>query len=143
MQERRGPLAKAIVMSVLEVAAFNPNILARDRLAKRVPEAQFVESLEGCSIIDLLIEVVFEDMATKRKLLRDGEPYLWDEAFLASNTSCLDPDTRGEMLNCPERLVGLHFFKLPARNPLVEVICSEPLNDASVDSVVEHNLRMK
>jgi 3-hydroxyacyl-CoA dehydrogenase len=70
----------------------------------------------------LVIEAVFEDMAVKRKVLGEVEPFLADRAILATNTSSLSITDMSETLDHPERLVGLHFFNPVAVMPLIEII---------------------
>lgn len=77
---------------------------------------------------DLVIEAVFEDLATKRavfaELARVGRP----GAILATNTSYLDPREIFAGVPDPSRLIGLHFFS-PARiMKLLEIV---PLSGTS------------
>jgi 3-hydroxyacyl-CoA dehydrogenase len=61
---------------------------------------------------------------------------LSDTAVLATNTSYLDLDLLAEPLKCPDRLVGLHFFNPPDRNPLVEIIAASVSSPEAVGVVV-------
>jgi 3-hydroxyacyl-CoA dehydrogenase/enoyl-CoA hydratase/3-hydroxybutyryl-CoA epimerase len=71
---------------------------------------------------ELAVEAVVEDLEVKRRLFRDLETYLPEEAVLATNTSALSVAAMAEGLKRPERLVGLHFFNPVHRMPLVEVV---------------------
>lgn len=76
----------------------------------------------GLRRADLIIEAIVEDLAAKRSLLarinREARP----EALLATNTSSLLIEDIAEVLDAPQRLVGLHFFNPVAHMPLVEVV---------------------
>lgn len=130
-------LAKVIAATGLDLTVYDPKPDARTRVARTVPEATVVADLSGFSEADLLIDAVFEDLTVKRELFAAVEPYLSDNCVLASNTSYLDLDALAEPLNRPERLVGLHFFNPPGRNPLVEVISASKTNAHAVGAAVQ------
>jgi len=71
---------------------------------------------------DLVIEAVFEDLDTKRRVLAQIESVCRDAAILATNTSSINLDQLAEGLRCPGRLVGMHFFNPAQHMPLVEII---------------------
>lgn len=76
----------------------------------------------GIAKADLIIEAVFEDAQVKHKLFKTLEPRMAEGALLATNTSSIPLESLSEVLNRPERLVGLHFFNPVAKMPLVEVV---------------------
>jgi len=71
---------------------------------------------------DLIIEAVFEDLATKRAVIASIEKTCRADAIIASNTSTISLDDLADGMKHPERLVGIHFFNPAHRMPLVEVI---------------------
>ena len=73
----------------------------------------------------VVVEAVFESLATKRAVLGRLEDVCRADAVLATNTSTLSLDSLAEGMRHPERLVGLHFFNPAHRMPLVEVIHRE------------------
>ena len=78
---------------------------------------------------DLVIEAIFEDPQAKQALFSSLEPRLKPEALLATNTSSIPLEQLAEVLERPERLLGLHFFNPVAKMQLVEVVrgeCSAP-----------------
>ncbi|HHW84437.1 MAG TPA: 3-hydroxyacyl-CoA dehydrogenase, partial [Actinomycetales bacterium] len=79
-------------------------------------------SLEDLADSDLVIEAVFEELAVKQQVFSEIEPLLREDAVLATNTSSLSITAMGEVLERPERLVGIHFFNPVARMPLVEIV---------------------
>lgn len=81
---------------------------------------------------DLVIEAIFEDRDTKRRLYQELEPRLRPEAVLASNTSSIPLEELATVLARPERLVGLHFFNPVAKMQLVEIVRGTNTADAVV-----------
>jgi len=74
---------------------------------------------------DVIIEAIFENVEAKQTLFKSLEARMKETALLATNTSSIKLETLGEVLQHPERLVGLHFFNPVAKMPLVEVIHTE------------------
>ncbi len=70
----------------------------------------------------LAIEAIVEDLDVKRKLLRDLEAKLANDAILATNTSSISVTALANGMNHPQRLVGMHFFNPVALMKLVEVV---------------------
>lgn len=92
--------------------------LADRRLALIVPQLNTAALAEA----DLLIEAVFEDMATKQDLLRRLDEIAKPGAILASNTSYLDLDSLAAATGRPADIVGLHFFAPANVMRLLEVV---------------------
>ncbi|HEY8520625.1 MAG TPA: 3-hydroxyacyl-CoA dehydrogenase NAD-binding domain-containing protein [Gammaproteobacteria bacterium] len=80
---------------------------------------------EGVPGADLVIEAIVEKLEAKQDLFRQLEPKLAESAFLATNTSSIRLEDMAQVLQRPERFVGLHFFNPVAAMPLVEVIRGE------------------
>lgn len=79
----------------------------------------------GISTADIVIEAVFEDLAVKRTLLLAIENKMKVDAILATNTSSIRLEQIAEVLQNPQRLVGLHFFNPVAKMKLVEIVVGE------------------
>ena len=77
------------------------------------------EDLAG---VDVVIESVFEDIATKQAVFERLEGVCRLDALLATNTSTIALDALAAGMKRPERLVGLHFFHPAQTMPLVEVV---------------------
>lgn len=105
---------------------------AAELFAKRVPKedersavaARLKADVEGAGVreADLVIEAIFEDLATKRELYAGLLPQMKATAVLATNTSSLVLESLAEGMADPGRFVGLHFFNPVAQMPLVEII---------------------
>jgi len=85
---------------------------------------------KGAEDADVVIEAIFEDVDAKQKLYKDLEARMPKESVLATNTSSIRLETLREVLQEPDRLVGLHFFNPVAKMPLVEVIKTDSTPDA-------------
>jgi 3-hydroxyacyl-CoA dehydrogenase/enoyl-CoA hydratase/carnithine racemase len=118
----------------------------RDELARQVtkgrydaPKAGFLGSLvsgstsydvfAGC---DLVLEAVFEEMAVKKDVFAELERVVSPECILATNTSSLSVAEMAADLDHPERVVGLHFFNPVAVLPLVELVRTPEVDDATL-----------
>lgn len=67
----------------------------------------------------LVIEAVFEDLATKRELMKWHDAVCADDAIFALNTSTLSITEIASGSKRPQRVLGMHFW-LPAQ--LMELI---------------------
>ncbi len=81
---------------------------------------------------DLVLEAVFEQMATKRQVLAEMEEVVGPECVLMTNTSSLSVTAMAAGLAHPERVVGFHFFNPVAVLPLVEVVRGEQTDDPTL-----------
>jgi 3-hydroxyacyl-CoA dehydrogenase/enoyl-CoA hydratase/3-hydroxybutyryl-CoA epimerase/3-hydroxyacyl-CoA dehydrogenase/enoyl-CoA hydratase/3-hydroxybutyryl-CoA epimerase/enoyl-CoA isomerase len=75
--------------------------------------------------VDLIIEAVPEDVATKTSLLQRIEPHLRGGSILASNSSSISMRELGAALNAPDRFCGLHFCHPVEERVLVEVVVAD------------------
>jgi 3-hydroxybutyryl-CoA dehydrogenase len=94
---------------------------------------RFVEQLPAAPP-DLLLELVPEDVETKRAVFREVEARYGDADFLlATGTSGLDLNVLAEGLKRPERLIALHYY-MPAESvPIVEVAAGPAAPREAVD----------
>ncbi len=71
---------------------------------------------------DLVIEAVYEDMATKKAVFRRLDAIAKPGAVLASNTSYLDIDEIAAVTGRPQDVLGMHFFSPANIMKLLEVV---------------------
>lgn len=83
----------------------------RDAIVGSMSHTTDIADLGGC---DLVIEAVFEDLATKRDLLKRLDQVCAEDAIFASNTSTLSITEIASGSKLPARVVGMHFC-LPAQ----------------------------
>ena len=91
---------------------------ASDRL---IPDCQGF----GMAHADVIIEAVFEDAATKQKLLGEVEAQMKPDALVVTTTSSLPLNTLGQGMQQPERLIGIHAISPLAKSLLVEIVASD------------------
>ena len=90
----------------------------RDAVLGRLTSTTDLEDLGDC---DLVIEAVFEDLATKQGLLKRLDGICGERTIFASNTSTLSITEIASDCERQDRVVGLHFC-LPAQlMKLIEV----------------------
>jgi len=79
----------------------------------------------GVPKADIVIEAIIENIEAKQGLYKDLEPRMKPDALLTTNTSSIPLEVLSEVLQSPERLVGLHFFNPVAQMPLIEIVTSD------------------
>ncbi|MGD8727039.1 MAG: 3-hydroxyacyl-CoA dehydrogenase NAD-binding domain-containing protein [Gemmatimonadales bacterium] len=80
---------------------------------------------DGFGRADVVVEAVFEDLDAKREVFRDVERYVREDCVLATNTSTIQIARIADVLDRPERMLGMHFFSPVEKMPLLEVIVTE------------------
>ncbi|OIB56055.1 3-hydroxyacyl-CoA dehydrogenase/enoyl-CoA hydratase family protein [Natrialba sp. SSL1] len=86
---------------------------------------------------DLVIEAAPENLELKHDIFSDLEEFTTDDTLLATNTSSLPISDIAEVLDTPERVLGLHFFNPPVKMDLVEVIYGQETTDEVADAGYE------
>jgi len=116
----------------LRRAAASGLIAAAD-LPARLAAIRFTTAWEELAGCDLVIETVFEDLETKRDVLRRVEPLVPREAIITSNTSGLSIARLAEVLADRSRFAGYHFFHPVQLTTIVEIITAPDTSPATVD----------
>ncbi len=102
----------------------------------RIMNAQdyLVPDLHGHGIgkADVIIEAIFENLEAKQNIFKVVEAKAKPDAIIASNTSSITLNEIAEVMNKPERLVGLHFFNPVFKMPLLEIIYTPDKTDPTV-----------
>lgn len=110
----------------------------RDRILSRI----FATARDrGFRNVSLLIEAVYEDLDLKRRIFSEVEPWLADEAVLASNTSSIPIARIAEGHPRKSRFVGMHYFSPVPKMPLLEVVRTADSDRQAVATAVEVGLR--
>ncbi|MFY7697589.1 MAG: 3-hydroxyacyl-CoA dehydrogenase NAD-binding domain-containing protein [Legionella sp.] len=79
----------------------------------------------GIANADVIIEAVFENLQVKQTIIKQVEQVAKATAIIATNTSSIPLNEISEVMNNPERLVGIHFFNPVSQMELVEVVTSD------------------
>ena len=106
-------------------------------LAGSRPDIAFLAELPEAPP-DLILELVPEDVETKRAVFREIEARYGDSDFLlATGTSGLDLNELADGLKRPERLIAIHYY-MPAESiPIVEVAAGPAAPRAAVDRAAD------
>ena len=127
------------------LATINGN-MARQVSRKRITEEQkdaalkliqTVETYDGLSDCDLVIEAATEKEEVKRKIFTDLCPSLKPEALVASNTSSISITRLAASTDRPEKFIGIHFMNPVPLMELVELIRGIATADATFEAAKE------
>ncbi len=91
----------------------------------------------GVSGVDIAIEAVTEDVATKRSLFAELDRISPRHTILASNTSSLSIASLATAVTVDRRsrVIGMHFFNPVPAMPLVEIVRGPDTSDATLELV--------
>ncbi|KAB8164556.1 3-hydroxybutyryl-CoA dehydrogenase [Streptomyces sp. 3MP-14] len=93
--------------------------------------------LDAVADAELVVEAVFEDVDTKRELLRTLDGLVKDEAVLASNTSAIPITKLAAATRRPDRVVGTHFFSPVPLMALCELVRGHLTSDQTLATARE------
>jgi 3-hydroxyacyl-CoA dehydrogenase len=115
--------------------------VARGRLAAEAAAQRMgliAPSLEIADIAsaDLVIEAVFEDMATNKDIFRRLDALAKPGAVLATNTSYLDVNEIAAVTRRPSEVLGTHFFSPANVMKLLEVVRTGSASDRTLETVL-------
>ncbi|MBI2982626.1 MAG: hypothetical protein HYY42_00265 [Chloroflexi bacterium] len=126
----------------LTTDAAKKGVFERREAARIVARVSGGADLAGFANADLVIEAVFEDIATKRNVVAELERVIRDDAVIATNTSALPIREIAAEARKAERIVGMHFFSPVHKMPLVEVVRADRSDPSAVATVVQTAIAM-
>src|SRR5689334_157172 len=91
-----------------------------------------VDSLDGLSDAELVIEAAPERIELKRELFERLSEVCGEGTILASNTSSILVSSLASSAARPENVVGMHFFNPPPLMKLLEVIAAEQTGERAL-----------
>jgi len=111
--------------------------LSADKAEAAKANLQVVSSLADVdfSIVQIVIEAIFEDFSAKTALYQDLQTRLNDRAILASNTSSISITKLAAATDRPAKFIGMHFFNPVPLMSLVELIRGLQTDDETVENV--------
>lgn len=115
-------LGRGAVMSLLERETLRMQQSGQQVDVSKHGLLQFTLDFGLLQDVDLVIEAVFEDMALKKEIFHKLSAVCKPEAFLCTNTSCLDIDEIASVTRHPHQVVGTHFFSPAHVMKLLEVV---------------------
>jgi 3-hydroxyacyl-CoA dehydrogenase / enoyl-CoA hydratase / 3-hydroxybutyryl-CoA epimerase len=101
----------------------------REEVLDRILATDNVADVKGA---DFVVEAVFEDLELKKKVFAEVEPYLADDALIATNTSALPLSEMVTVVSRPRDFIGLHFFSPVDKMPLLEIVVGENTGDEAL-----------
>ncbi|UCI31802.1 3-hydroxyacyl-CoA dehydrogenase NAD-binding domain-containing protein [Mesorhizobium sp. B4-1-4] len=99
--------------------------------------------LRDVATLDLVIEAVFEDIATKTELFSKLDNICKSGAVLGTNTSYLDVNLIAAATSRPQDVIGLHFFSPAHLMRLLEVVVADRTAPEVVATALALSGRMK
>jgi 3-hydroxyacyl-CoA dehydrogenase/enoyl-CoA hydratase/3-hydroxybutyryl-CoA epimerase len=106
----------------LTTDAAKKGVFERREAARIIGRVSGGADLSGFGTTDLVIEAVFEELATKRRVVEELERVVPPDAVIGSNTSALPIAEIARGARGPERIVGMHFFSPVHKMPLLEIV---------------------
>ena len=91
------------------------------------------EISEALENVDLVIEAVPEIMHLKKEIFLKIEDLVPKHAILATNTSSLSISEIANITNCPERVIGMHFFNPVPIMKLLELVKHEKCSKETIE----------
>ncbi|MBW1789532.1 MAG: 3-hydroxyacyl-CoA dehydrogenase family protein [Deltaproteobacteria bacterium] len=103
-------------------------------------KAAFIEAAKDC---DVFLEVIFEDLKLKCKVLSEYLPQLSEKVFFWSNTSSLDINPMAEAGGRPERSIITHGMNPVPLVSGVEVVPGDKTSSETIEFTRQTLLQMK
>ena len=127
------------------LATINGNMsrqVSRQRITEEQKQAGLklistVETYDGLSDCDLVIEAATEKEEVKRKIFTELCPSLKPETLVASNTSSISITRLAASTDRPEKFIGIHFMNPVPLMELVELIRGIATADATFETAKE------
>lgn len=108
-------------------------LATRDAMHAACEHVWVSSDLAGCLMnVDLVVESITEDLATKQALFRQLTPLCPADVVLATNSSGISITQIAAAVDHPERFVGTHYWNPPSLMPLVEVIKGDQTSDETM-----------
>ncbi len=96
-----------------------------------------VDSYDGFSDVDLVIEAVFEDLDLKKNIVSEVEQHTPERTIFASNTSSLPISKIAEGAKRPQNIIGMHYFSPVQKMPLLEIITTDQTADWVTQTAIQ------
>jgi 3-hydroxybutyryl-CoA dehydrogenase len=123
-----------------EVAKGKLNAEEKAAALRRIELVVDRAKLAGC---DFVVEAATEKLEIKAEIFRDLDKVLPSQVILASNTSSISITKLGALTQCPEKVIGMHFFNPVPVMKLVEVIRGLATSAETFQTVRELALKLE
>ena len=91
-----------------------------------------VNLTEAVSDADLVVEAVPEKKDLKITIFKELQALAPSHSILATNTSGLKISEIAAATECPERVIGMHFFNPVPLMPLLEIVCHDGVSEMAL-----------
>ena len=91
-----------------------------------------VNLTEAVSDADLVVEAVPERKDLKIAIFKELQALAPSHSILATNTSGLKISEIAAATECPERVIGMHFFNPVPLMPLLEIVCHDGVSEMAL-----------
>ena len=105
-----------------------------DEAFKRIKTSLLVKDLKDSNFI---VEVIIEDLTTKKNLFKELDAITAPEVILASNTSSISITELAAVTKRPTQVIGMHFMNPVPLMKLVEVVKGLVTSQETIDTVNE------
>ncbi|MBI5778812.1 MAG: 3-hydroxybutyryl-CoA dehydrogenase [Planctomycetes bacterium] len=103
-----------------------------DEAFKRIKTSLAVKDLKDSNFI---VEVIIEDLTTKKNLFKELDAITVPDVILASNTSSISITELAAVTKRPTQVIGMHFMNPVPLMKLVEVVKGLVTSQATIDAV--------
>jgi 3-hydroxybutyryl-CoA dehydrogenase len=110
--------------------------IAEGEKEKILERISFTDDIHTC-LADVFIEAIVEKTEAKVALFNQLAEINHSECIFASNTSSLSVTKIAEMVQRPERVIGMHFFNPATIMKLVEVVNTSFTNEQTTETIIE------
>lgn len=104
----------------------------KEQILQRI---NFTNDLQSC-LADVFIEAIVEKLPIKIALFNQLAEINHSECIFSSNTSSLSISAIAEKVQCPERVIGMHFFNPATIMKLVEVVNTPFTKKEVTDTII-------
>ena len=107
----------------------------KEELKEALRRIKAGKELKDTKKADFVFEAITENLNAKRKLFKELEKVVSDDAILVTNTSSYRVTEITEEMKKPERAGGMHFSNPPIPLPLVEVVKGDRTSEETLTSI--------
>lgn len=122
-------------------AAYDKQVAKEKMTAEAAAEAKAhitgTSNWDDIAAADIVIEAISEDPALKKETFQKMVATCKADAILATNTSSISITEIASSVDCPERVIGMHFFNPVPLMKLVEIINGEKTSEETYAAVKE------
>ena len=117
--------------------------LSAEEQAERLGRIHFSTNLKALASRDLVIEAIIENLEVKQEVFRKLASIVRRDTILASNTSYLNVELLADVVDNPERVLGLHFFSPAHVMKLLEIVRPKRLSPSVLATALALAIRIK